>query len=194
MQNFYDFLVDAGELLPATLVGAILLFVARELLEMRRRHIASGRKRKAVRRLLADEIERNHFQLKRMRNCINLLERSLHEPRAKLEVFSNTNGDYTMRLAEEQGLLSQIPIGEVHKAVLSANLLEIAMVDGEVFDGALKANDALNELEHVRISLIEQSIDTDSPWIIGFPDYALNEVSNAEGTLKKLYKQLYCFD
>ncbi len=72
-------LAGAGDFLPATVIVAIILFFVKELLEVNRRRKANARKRLAIRRLVADEIERNNWTIKRLREGISELEQATEE-------------------------------------------------------------------------------------------------------------------
>jgi hypothetical protein len=181
-------LVGAGQLLPVTVVGAIVLFVVKELLEVNRRKKANDRKRRAVRRLIADEIERNNWTIKKLRDGISEIEAVLETPRFKLSIRSGAHGEKYLRREMSGKLSSEFPIGRVHSEALSSNLLELAMIDESVFSEALEASDATKELDHVLRSLVEfVSNEKELAWLEGFAGYAKREISDCEKVLSDFY-------
>ncbi|AUQ49577.1 hypothetical protein PhaeoP83_01287 [Phaeobacter inhibens] len=190
MNDFYRVVAAASDILPITVVAAILIFVVKEVLETRRRRQEVKRRRKALRRLLADEIERNHFQIKRMRHCVGIIERLLAQPGTEIHVDTDSHGGFVIRLMEGEDTLQHSPLGIVHKDTLSSNLIEVANVDGKIFEQALCVNDALKELEHVRQSIVDQANDDQKLWIAGFPAYANGSIAEVESSLRDFYKEV----
>ena len=150
-----EFLISAGRLLPVTVVGAIILFILREVIEGIRRKRSNSRKRTAIRRLIADEIERNNWTIKSMRHMIGTIELAIKYPETSLEISSGVRGELYLRHNQGGKGYSQSPFGKVHSVALSANLLSLAEIDQPIFDEALEVSDALKELDHVlNLSLI----------------------------------------
>lgn len=191
MNGILDLLADAGRFLPITVVAAIVLFVVKEGLEANRRWKANARKRKAVRRLIADEIERNHWTIKQLRDGVFQIERHILEADSRLMIHVSAIGERFFRREEGGKMASQFPIGRVHAEALSSNLLALAEIDEAIFEEALKANDALKELDHVLKSMIEHlSNDNDPGFLEGLADYAKKEIADCEKTLQGFYKSV----
>ena len=184
-------LTGAGYFLPATVIVAIVLFFVKELLEANRRRKANARKRLAIRRLIADEIERNNWTIKRLRNGISELEHAIDEPKSILSIRTGVLGERYLRHEISGKLHSEFPIGKVHSEALSGSLLELAMIDEQIFDKALEASDATKELDHVLKSMIELVSNAAGPIVDdGFSEYALKEIANCEKTLSDFYKNI----
>ncbi len=196
MEEVFAFLGSAGKLLPVTVISAIVLFGVKEFLETRRRRGTNSRKRRALRRLLADEVERNNFQIRRLRGCCATIQRALAEgylesdSDLKLKVIEGAFGKLHLKLSEEGQVLYQSPIGTVHTEVLSGSLLELALVDKEMFETAMEASDGAKELDGLRHSMVDLLQSHDHTFLPGFPDYALSEIDKIERTLKAFYKGL----
>ena len=150
---------------------------------MNRRRKANARKRLAIRRLIADEIERNNWMIKRLRDGISELERAIGEPKFILSIRTGVFGERYLRCERSGELASEFPIGKVHSEALSGSLLELAMIDEQIFDKALEASDATKELDHVLKSMIEL-VSNKAGTIVddGFAEYARKEIANCEKT------------
>jgi hypothetical protein len=184
-------LIDAGNLLPVTVIGAIILFIVKEILEARRRKKANARKRRAVRRLIADEIERNKWTTEKLRDGIQKIKDSIAYPELIVSVRIGANGEKYFRSEMSGELHSEFPFGKVHSEALSGNLLELAMIDESVFEEALSASDATKEVEHIINSMIVQLSDEGHlSHLEGFADYAKAEIADCERTLSNFYKTI----
>ena len=76
-------LKDLGEYLPATVVVTILLFLIKEFLECLRKRSERIRKISAIKILIAEELERNHWALVSMFRVLNILKEAFQKyPRA----------------------------------------------------------------------------------------------------------------
>ncbi len=64
------------------------------------------------------------------------------------------------------------------------------MIDGEVFDAALEAHDAIKELDHIRRSIIEHVAEDNHSHLDGLIDYARDELDDAEAAFKGFYAKL----
>ena len=191
LNSFLAMLTGAGQYLPITVIAAIVLFFGKELLELSRRRKANARKRLAIRRLIADEIERNNWTIKRLRNGISELEHAIKEPRSTLSIRIGVLGERYLRREIADELVSEFPVGKVHSEALSGSLLELSMIDEQIFDQALEASDATKELDHVLKSMIEfVSSETGSVHLEGFTDYARKEIADCEKMLSDFYRNI----
>ncbi|UWQ99981.1 hypothetical protein K3729_04135 [Rhodobacteraceae bacterium S2214] len=191
MEQILDHIIGAGRLLPVTVVAAIILFGVKEGIEANRRRKANSRKRQAVRRLIADEIERNNWAIKRLRDGIFQIERHLVEANSKISIQVSALGERYVRREEDGEMASQFPIGKVYSEVLSANLLVLGEIDEAIFDEALNVNDAIKELDHVCTSMIEiLSKNNDRGFLEGFADHAKKEIADCEKTLQSFYQNV----
>ena len=177
-----------GQLLPVTVIGAIILFIIKELLEAKRREKANARKRRAVRRLIADEIERNNWTIGRLRDGISTIETAMEISGFNLSIRTGTHGERYLRSELSGKLHSESLIGRVHSEALSSNLLELAIIDEHIFDEALEASDATKELDHVLKLMIEEVSNKDHfMQLVGLADFAKAEIADCERTLSNFY-------
>ena len=165
-------LTGAGDFLPVTVIAAIVLFFVKELLEVNRRRNANARKRLAIRRLIADEIERNNWTIKRLREGISELEQATEVPGSTLSIRTGVLGERYFRREMSGRLASEFPIGTVHSE-------------------ALEVSDATKELDHVLKSMIELvSNEVGSVYREGFTGYARNEIADCEKILSDFYRNI----
>lgn len=183
------FLADVPNLLPLTVLSAFILFFLKELLEGVRRRRSNARKRKAMRRLLKDELERNKWALKSLHNSVNMLEGATHYSASTLSIYQNPIGGHVLRREGEDDF-AQMAVPKVHTDFLKGNIQDIALFDAAIFDEALEALDALAEMEHVLKGLLEYAEDQSRIGFEGFPDYAHKELDDSEKVLAALYAKI----
>ncbi|WP_155957867.1 hypothetical protein [Fodinicurvata sediminis] len=191
MENFilFKILNNVSNILPATVVAAVILFVLKEILEEIRRRKQNARKRKAVRRLISDEIERNKFTIKVLRDCISYIEESIWDENSQILIRIGTLGQRYFRQEGSGGYRREMPIRQVHNIALSSNLFEVAKIDEEIFDRALDLSDTLKELDHVLQSMIEFVSNGESAaFLEGFVDYAKGVLDDCENKISSFYK------
>ncbi|EEW26953.1 hypothetical protein [Rhodobacter ferrooxidans] len=193
----YEFLVRAGALLPVTALVAVLLFVAREILEGKRRKDSSSRKKRAISRLMAYDIERNYWALKSTRQCLETITDQIAKPDGveNLSIRVGSNGEKYFQCEEPDGSTSSSPIRKVFTGSLTSNLLILADLDERQFEATLDAIDAINELNHVIDSMViyvsddlPNGHDRSSGFMEGFVEYAERVLNDCEEAFKKFYK------
>jgi hypothetical protein len=189
LDGVISILNDVGHFLPATVIGAIVLFAVKELIEASRRKKTNARKRQAVRRLIAYEIERNNWTLKNLRRNISSLKDSLEFSGLISSIRTGAHGERYLRSELMGELHSESTIGKVHSEVLSSSLLELAAIDEPIFSEALEAIDALKELDHV-LKLMVDIVYNGGQFLEGYVEYATNEIADCEKTLSDFYKHI----
>jgi len=175
--------MDGHTLLPVTVIAAIGIFFAREILEAIRRRMANGRKRHALRLLLAAECERNQWFIKWMRRNI---EKALEcEADMVIEVRKKPAGYDVLTISGEKMLSSSaMPNVTIHST--DKYLFEAASVDPKLFNALEAVAAHLPVLSHLRQGLIEHVAD-DREWLSAWGEYAREELDDVESSLKALY-------
>ncbi len=181
-------------LLPITVVVAILLFIAKEVVEVVRRHSSDSRKLQAMKLLLARECERNLWAIKSLRGIlINVPEPNEKSPQSFVTIEPRINGKSIAKITSHDGGSSgsrQVP--DVHKELMAKYLFDVATLDSKLFAVFEPAFDSLAELEHIRESLVhihETEKEADNPDLFrGFAVYALSEIDRVEQRLGLLYQ------
>jgi hypothetical protein len=130
--------------LPITVLSAITLFVTKECLEGVRRRQSNGRKRLAIRSLLASECERNHWAVKSLRGMMD----GIRECPDDAALIKDPHGKFLAKIMRPSGQ-STAPIPDVHKAYADKFMMEVALLDRRTFKRLMDAYFATLELEHI---------------------------------------------
>lgn len=187
---------NVSTIFPITVVAAIGIFLLKEILEWRRREAANKRKVSAIKRLIADDMERNKWTLGSLRRLLSDLSTVIPAggrtyltseagyPRVHIERL-NPDGEL------ERSSSSRIP--HVHRSACEKYVMDAATVDVALFSEILETLDSLAELENIRsqaINLIEGRVEEIGPenFIAGLADYAGDEIPDIEAQLGKLYR------
>lgn len=177
-------------ILPITVIVAVVLFIAREVLDAYKKNRSNKRQKVAIKRIISIEIEKNNFFLKRVMSIIKEMRTAcLKGHTIKITHDSNENPRINFEENEEQ--YSSMPIPRVTDNAINQSIMNIALVDKDLFEDALCALDALAELKHIRDSIIEtvsMSAISGTNFIDGFTEYAEEELDDAKESLEKLYK------
>ena len=194
------------QILPATVLAAIVIFLAREILELLRRRSSEKRRVQAIKTLLAREIEQNNWAIKSLKNILAAIsstvieeveeeieesDHSVERFEGKAEVVLDKLGSYRFRLRYKNGsLLSSVMLPAIRTAELTKVMLEVATLDRRLFEKLEKAYDATSELAHVRDLLITH-VNNDEPetegWLGPFVHYAEAELATIHAELTELY-------
>lgn len=182
----------SGHFFSWTIVVAIVIFVAREFADAPKRGGIAERKARAVKALVAAELERNNWVISSLRRIFTDLQETLPS-QATLHLEILQSGQAYLTVTDEQRH-SGCPVFPVQKLVLEQKLESFAEIEDSIFRIAMASFDALQELEHVRQSFIDIAVKatesgTGSPDIHfeGFLDYALKELEVVQTELARLY-------
>jgi hypothetical protein len=170
-------------LLPSTVIVAIALFVLREILEWNRRRHASARQVKAFKTILARECELNRWALESLKRA--LVEMS-GQSQAELEVDYEVEHKQSGQVIFKNDDGSSWPLPQAHTELMRDNMFEVAALDEKLFSLLEPAYDSVEDLAHVRESLIEY-METGNKHLEGFIDYGLNELKDVESALENLF-------
>lgn len=182
--------------LPATVVAAVLLFIAKEVIEAVRRYRADARKVQALKALLARECELNLWPIKSLRDIFkNVPKLDDENPEILVTIEQRPSGRAIARIRSyDGGSGSTRTVPDVHRDLMSKHIFEVAALDRKLFEVFEPAYDSLATLEHVRESLVhihESEEEADNPDLLrGLADYGLGELKKVEAALGALY--LHC--
>jgi len=199
---YFPLLVDRlinGEmnLLPVTVVAAIFLFFLRELVDLFKKRSDIKRNIEAIKLLIADEIEKNHWSLVSMFRVLTSL---------KEDFESNDNAVHQLRTARNgsehfeskgdptEGFFSSQPIPKFHTVMYEKLIQDIAALDKDLFFAIHSTYEEINELIHYRDSIIDYLSGEESPLVSMvtkdfFSDF-VEEENDYYGHLNKTYKLL----
>ncbi|WP_150410030.1 hypothetical protein [Xanthomonas sontii] len=150
MQNTHSYL-------PATVVAAIIIFLIKELLELRRRKKERTRKLKAVSLLLAEEIEKNHWAHRSFFSALSSLQKSDEgSDKAQFRLHVSRNGTEHLRVKYEpdEEFESGQWIPKFHDEQYKKLLPILAELDENLFKQVNLAYGELAELTHYRDMLV----------------------------------------
>ncbi|MBD8619304.1 hypothetical protein IFT67_10270 [Sphingomonas sp. CFBP 13728] len=178
-------MIEHPNILPLTVVAAIAIFLAREILEAIRRFSANRRKRHALRLLLAAECERNQWVIKWMREKVKRIETSDVDNEV-IQIDKTATGYDRFNIIGPKGT-SSAPIPTVKTAALDRYLFEAASVDAKLFGRMEDVVSHLATLAHLREGLIDH-VSEGQEWLKPWAEYAREELADVELAISTLYK------
>ena len=160
-------------ILPVAALIAVLLFILKESIEWIRRHNADGRKKKALRLILARECERNHWSINSIRGVLETIKEKLtEEPPPTFRFIFPKSGKTLFRVVYPGDEMTEgSALAETYQDIFNKYLLDVATLDKTLYEDLQRACDAIAEVEHVRQSLIyyvNPEIEDDEELIDGF--------------------------
>jgi hypothetical protein len=186
-----------NELLPITVISAIVLFLIKETVEFVKKKAAEKRKKIAFKALLADEIEKNNWAIKILRKTMT----SIQEDCQTHDIFTYTTLSGQQRITfiekgkEKDKSGSSWPIPDTHNIVFSKLISEIAVTDKKFFELCSLAYSSVAELKRIRDQLFEVA-NKESPdyshdigFLPPFADCSLKDIDDAYKNISKLYKE-----
>lgn len=181
-----------SQLLPVTAFVAILVFVAKEALEWRRRSTGDRRKVRALKKVLARDCELNYWAISQLRETLTQMEGSgVCEDASRLSISKRPIGGYAVMIKGDEGSGGGAVLPSIHRDTLLKHLVEIAGLDERFYAECEAALDGLSEAEHVYHSLVEGPEEyfpsTRENYYQGLIDYGLDELRDATASLKRLY-------
>lgn len=143
--------------LPITALVAIVMFLCKETLEFFRKRRERKRKISAIKILLSEEIEKNHWALKQMFSAMQTLK-DIPEfyPRSEVRLLVTRNGVEHFRVKKEPGddYESGHPIPKFTFSMYEKLLPSLAELDSCLFEVIKCAYEELIELAHYRDILV----------------------------------------
>lgn len=177
-----------SDFFSATVIVAIAIFVLREIRDAMRRGKADGRRKLAIKTLLAAELERNNYAIRTLREVVKKVDEGVATD-ATIDISREGNGRPRIKVAIPAGWISwEIP--RLHSEVLTKNIMDLALLDKFMFELALEAVDQIAELENLRGSLVEQVTrhsEGQLSHLGSFSAYANHTLDGAHDRLERLY-------
>lgn len=181
-----------SQFLPITVVVAIVLFVIKEALEALRRRRADARRKHAFRTLLARECELNHWTYHRLKETLNVIQDDFQQSvEVEYTVQEGRSGEMSFRRVRPNGSWGGWTLPEVHLDTISKVMLDVAALDRKLFKELEDAYDALQNMVHIRNSLISYIEDDDEDtqrFFEGFVDWALKNLTSDFVDIEYLYR------
>jgi len=180
-----------SSILPITVIVAISLFVIKESIEFYRRIMADRRKTAAIKKLLANEVEKNNWVMKSLKLQLELVQRDWLE--SDYKVTNTQSKGYRIEFEHSNGNGGASSVFEVSTVVFDKILFELPVLDANLFQLAEKAYEGIAEVKHLSGTLVELIINQkDHPtpdFIISFSEYALEELAESHKDLCDLYRK-----
>ncbi|MDB5445010.1 MAG: hypothetical protein JWQ97_327 [Phenylobacterium sp.] len=173
------------------IVVAVLIFITREYLEVRRRRVERAGKLSAIKTLLARNCELNNWTVKSLRAVLEQIQEDFKEadpPRYSIDM--RRDGATYLKVQDAAGGCSSRPLPEVRRQAFEGQLLNVAELDASLLARLEPAVTMVAELEHVRESLVSYLLREDegeAPHFEGFVEFALVALDDAFNSLDALY-------
>lgn len=145
-------------LLPVTVVVAIILFVLREAFDLFKKHSERKRNIQAIKLLIADEIEMNHWSLVSMFRILSSLKEDFEENEDAvhyLHVARNGSEHFRSKEHPDDEYSSGQAIPKFYTAMYERLLPDIAALDRKLFLSVHSTYEQIMELIHYRDTMID---------------------------------------
>lgn len=143
---------DISSVFPITVIVAIGLFFVKECAELIKRRRERSRKLRAIKLLMRDEIERNHWAFKVFFNAVSALGDPRHAS-FRLRVSADGKEHYEM-LDENGELVRGAWLPRFHDEQYTRLLLPLAELKEDLFDDVRDLYTEIAELDHYRNLLL----------------------------------------
>lgn len=199
VQSYIDRLaLGEADLLPIPVFMALVLFVAREILESIKKRRAEARKIAAYKQLIAEEIELNYGAYLSLKNIFTELEENKEKwDGGTYEAKFKESGSLYVHVTYEGKLVMASPARKPSSSKHDKVVVSIAEIDNQFYEKVRLGYSRVIELNHLYDSLIKglkaSEFDEPFPHIItksGFLGYALNECEKIYSGLNELY--IFC--
>lgn len=199
VQSYIDKLAfGEADILPVPVFMALVLFVAREVLETIKKRKAEARKISAYKQLITDELELNHGAYLSLKNIFTELEENKEKwDGGTYEAKFKETGNLYVHVTYENRLVMATPAIKPSWSQHDKVLVSIAEIDNQFYEKLRSGYSKVIELNHLYNSLIKglKANDFDEPFPhtitrSGFLDYALNECERIHCGLNELY--IFC--
>lgn len=185
-----------ADLLPIPVFMAIVLFLAREILDSIKKRNAESRKIKAYKQLIAEELELNYGAYLSLKGIFLELEKNKEEWDGGIyEAKFKEAGNLYVHVTNDAKLVMAFPARKPSMAQHDKILVNVAELDINFYEKLRCGYLKVIELNHLYDSLIKglKSSEFDEPFPhtitrSGFLDYALNECERIYRELNELYR------
>jgi len=175
-------------ILPITAMAAILIFIAKEILDFIKSRKRSKKTKEIVKLLLAYEIELNFWTLKNLFNLLTELNKynSLDDLNLSIQKGIETNYSVKVRHINSDSLYGQA-IVPFHTERFERVLFHIGELGEESYNKIQIAYSSLNELNDYRLQTI--NLFAKNEWI-DLPDHTFAVLQSFSNNYDKYYQDL----
>lgn len=186
----------SGEVLRTTLqtiaiLVAVTVFLTREGLEARRRRTSRLRKVAAIKTVLARACELNHWTIKSLKRQFASISSDYDGvPVSEFSVSFGRDGRAVLVHNQDGEITGSSPLLEAELGDFKAALMDVAELDPDLLPLLDDAITGLEELNHVRSSLIDFLLNKNDPYYKFFPsflEYACEQVQDTFTIIDTFY-------
>jgi hypothetical protein len=183
-------MIENPDVIPIAVVTAVIIFMAKEVIEAFRRWKLNVRKLDAIRRFVALECERNEFALNTLMWQMVEVDDALSGI-GKLTIEKRQSGRHRLVMTRDKDSVGSAPIPTVHTDTIRKYLFEAASLDAGLFHNLENTLEALIDAEHVSHSLVEY-VSEDPNHLSGFTQFARPRLTHALESNRELYFKCTC--
>lgn len=143
-----------NNIFPITAVIALLLFLVKELLDLLKKRAERLRKIEAIKILLAEELEKNHWAFRSMFRILDEIRFDADSPYVKYHLEVSRNGNEHFCIVQDFGVSKTI-IPKFSTGMYEKLLPTLAELDKSLFENVRKTYSDIFELVHYRDTLLE---------------------------------------
>lgn len=180
-------------LIPITVIAAVLIFVIKEALDIYKKSKEKKRKIAAMKLLLIEEIELNHWVWKSMNSLISDLNDRMDDiDSLTIEVTETKSGTESITGTYPNGDMFGQDFPRVRVSRYHQLAIDLAIVDEKFYEKVKSCYEAVSELNHLRDGVYTY-FDTDSieyAFREGYILYAKDHLSEIKIKMNELY--IYC--
>ncbi|ENM5776229.1 hypothetical protein V4V55_003694 [Vibrio mimicus] len=153
--NSSQFLIlsQALDATSISIIVAIVLFVAKEIIDTYRKYNANLRKKNALKVLLSEEIELNHWTWLKVRDLIETVKSV--PTNTQFLITTSTSGSERFEYVREDGGGGGQGFPPVYEDLINKLIIEIAELDKSFYIVAIDYTKALAELNHLRAGIVK---------------------------------------
>ncbi|GHA09586.1 hypothetical protein [Oceanisphaera arctica] len=167
---------------------AILLFLAKEVIEVIRKRNARFRKENALKTLLSEEVELNHWTWLKVRSLIEVVK---EEPEStEFSIITSTSGKELFQYVREDNGGGGQAFPPVYETLINKLIVDVAELDKEFYVAAIDYEKALAELSHLRAGAYDFIHETQQGrhYTDGFTEYASDELPDIFDSMEAFYR------
>lgn len=167
---------------------AVVLFLIKEFLEYIRKFKARVRKTKALKTIISEEIELNHWTWLKVKG---LAETVQSQPsNTKYSIIKSTSGTERFEFYKQEGGGGGQSFPKVYENLINKLITDIAELDKDFYIAAINYTKALAELKHLRAGAYDFIHETQQGKhdAEGFVEYALDELPEIYSMMDKFYQ------
>jgi len=185
-----------NNLLPLTVISAVSLFIIKEIIEITKKYTAKTRQIKAIKIIIANELELNSQALRQLYSTLNTVKELLSEfDKAKFNIITTYDQLERFRykmFPDTDNFYSGWSLPKFNIKRTEDLILTIAILDSTLLTKVQETLEEIKTANQIRSNLIDAVINEDSfldddDLKEGFYTYAIDVKEDIEKSMNKLY-------